>query len=83
MSWDKHRLQLDPCQGRTDAVVRAVSEREVDVGRAGEVEAVRVGEDALVVVGGAVVEQDDISSRDLPARRHSSTAAGSRDGRGS
>jgi hypothetical protein len=61
-------LQLDAGERGADAVVGTVPEREVAWPVAGDVEAARAGEDRGIVVGGAVVQQYQITGAhgDLP-----------------
>ena len=64
----EHRLDLHLGERGAQAVVRAATaERDVLVGRARHVEAVRVGEDVLVAVGGAVPDGDLLTLLDRHA----------------
>src|SRR6185312_3730502 len=65
----EERLHLQPGERRAEAEVRALPERDVVVGAAGDVEAERVGEAALVDVGRHVVDDHLVARPDrLPAQ---------------
>src|SRR4051794_15865919 len=63
----EERVELEAGEVRAEALVRAMAEGEVAVRLAGDVEAERIGELALVVVRGHVVDDDLVPGGDPPA----------------
>ena len=70
----EHQPDLQPGQVVAEAEVRAaLAERHVVVGRAGDVEAVGIGEHPLVTVAGGEPHHDLVAGLDLSGRRSSTS----------
>src|SRR5688572_19178555 len=63
----EHDAHLEPREVRAEAIVDALSEAEVRVRLAADVEAERLGEDALVAVRGHLPERHLVARADLLA----------------
>ena len=61
----QHAVDLDPRDMLTEAHVRPGTECDVSVGRAADVEAVRIGKPPLVVIGRAEIAHDLVAGTDL------------------